>query len=201
MKKILITLGFIVLQIVPAQADGCPAGAVCEVDFNITTKVTTYKVIPVTPVITTPKIEPVITPATHILSVQTANQGLGVFGTPEQIAATVNEMVAKVTAPIEIDTCANNSCNKMEVNATTQEVTVSAFTKQEIQQKAQSKIVNSAKDAELAKIASQALPNIQTIELAEKTTPLDEIEPEWWELWLLEFAKYTFWFYTFNWQL
>ena len=195
MKKILITLGFIVLQIAPAQADGCPAGAVCEVDFNITTKVTTYKVIPVTP-----KVEPVVSTATHVLVVQTANQGFAVSGTPEQITETVNEMVAKVTAPIELDPCKNGSCNKMEVNATTQEVTITTMTAQEIKEKNQNKVINLAKDAELVKVVSQALPNIQPIE-TQTATPLDENDPEWWNLWLLEWAKFAFWFFTFNWTI
>jgi hypothetical protein len=203
MKKVLITLGFLVLQIAPAQADGCPVGARCGIEINATTKVVTWHVLPDSPVYVTPKVEPVIEKPTHVLSVQTSNQGFGVTGTPEQIQATVNQMVARVTAPIEIDPCVNGGCTKVKVNATTQEVTVSSLSAKEIQQRSQNQITNLAKNAELAKTATKALPNIQPIEETKETkstTPLDETDPEWWNLWLLEWAKYTFWFYSYNWQ-
>jgi hypothetical protein len=203
MKKVLITLGFLVLQIAPAQADGCPAGARCAVEVNCTTGVTTWHVLPDVPVDVTPRVEPVVVAPTHTLIVKTTNQGFGMSGTPEQIQANVNQMVAKVTAPIEIDPCVNGGCSKVEVNATTQEVTVSSLSAKEIQQRSQDKITNIVREAELAKAATQALPNLQTVEQAaetEEATPLDETDPEWWNLWLLEWAKYTFWFYSYNWQ-
>ena len=203
MKKVLITLGFLVLQIAPAQADGCPEGARCNVEVNCTTGVTTWYVLSDVPVDVTPKVEPAVVAPTHTLIVKTTNQGFNMSGTPEQIQANVNQMVAKVIAPIEIDPCINGSCNKIEVNATTQEVTVSSLSAKEMQQRSQDKITNIVREAELAKAATQALPNLQTVEQAvetEKTTPLNETDPEWWNLWLLQWAKYTFWFYSYNWQ-
>jgi hypothetical protein len=197
-KKILITLCFLVLQITPAQANECPAGAQCALVINCTTGERTIEVISTAPFVVTPKIDPVITPPTHKLSVQTVNQSFGVSGTPEQIQETVNQMVAKVVAPIEIDSCVNGGCNKTEINATTKEVTVLPLTKEEIQQRSQDKLTSLARNAEITKAATQALPNI---EKTNEITPLSETEPDWWSLWLLEWAKYTYWFYSYNWQL
>ena len=211
MKKGLFVIGFIFLSISPAQANECPAGARCGIEVNCTTGVTTYHVLPNLPINTTPLVQPVIVTPTHTLSVKTANQSFGVVGTPEQIQTTVNQMVARVTAPIEIDPCVNGGCNKIEVNATTQEVKISSLSTADIQQRNKDRISNIAKEAELAKIVTQALPNIQTLEEAEinngglfierKITPLTETEPDWWTLWLSEWAKYAYWFYSFNWQL
>jgi hypothetical protein len=197
-KKILITLCFLVLQITPAQANECPAGAQCALVINCTTGERTIEVISTAPFVVTPKIDPVITSPTHKLSVQTVNQSFGVSGTPEQIQETVNQMVAKVVAPIEIDPCVNGGCNRTEINATTKEVTVLPLTKEEIQQRSQDKLTSLARNAEITKAAAQALPNIEE---TDEITPLSETEPDWWSLWLLEWAKYTYWFYSYNWQL
>jgi hypothetical protein len=203
MKKGLLVIGFIILSMSSAQANECPAGARCGIEINATTKVVTWHVLPNEPVVITAEVKPEIVKPTHVLSVQTSNQSLGVTGTPEQIQTSVNQMVTRVTTPIEIDPCINGGCNKVEVNATTQEVTVSTLSAKEIKQRSEDQITNLAKNAELVKVASKALPNVQTIEEGTETqlpTPLDESDPEWWNLWLLEWARFTFWFYTYNWD-
>jgi hypothetical protein len=201
MKKGLLVIAFIILSISPAYAN-CPEGSNCAVDVNCTTGVVTYRVIQDAPVIVTPKVEPVVITPTHTLAVQTSNQTFSTVGTISQIETMVNQLVAKVTKPVEIDPCTNGGCYKSETNATTQVTTVSLLTASEIKARSEEQTQRLIRDAELAKVASQALPNIQPIEkptLEFQPTLLSESEPDWWEEFVKQLGLFTFWFYSFNW--
>jgi hypothetical protein len=204
MKKGLFILVFTLLPIPQAYAN-CPEGSVCEMNYNISTGITTYNVIPNTPTQQKPIVETIIIKPTHTLYVETTNQGLNIVGTVEQINASVSELVTKVVTPIKTNPCIEGNCSKMEINTATNVTTITALTASEIKQQTEDKARQLVRDAELAKVASKALPNIQPIEettvlrQTPKLTPLTEEDPEWWEEFLLRLASFSFWFYSFNW--
>ena len=202
MKKILITTAILLAMGMNTAYANCPSG-VCEVEINCTTGVVTYRdaaprvayVEPVRP-------EPVL--PTHTISVQTANSGWGTSGTPEQIASAVASLAP---APITVDPCLNGGCTKVEVNATTGVTTISALTESDLKQRAKDRINNSQRQAELAKAAYQALPNITLWQPYDSfntdptpATVLDEtLTPEWWESYLdslYSFYASMFWWWT-----
>jgi hypothetical protein len=196
-KRILILAGLFMMP--TAAFANCPSG-VCEVEINCTTGVVTYRDAPPrVAVVEAPRPEPIA--PTHTLVVQTTTQSLGMSGTPEQIASSVATMVQRVVE-VPINPCVNGGCTKVEVNATTQEVTVTALTATEVRQQTDQNAKAAIKNAEMVKKASQALPNIQPIDpLAEKVdpTPLDDLEPEWWTDFLRALAEFYFWYNDVNW--
>jgi hypothetical protein len=200
MRKLALGL-LIVLIPTPAFAN-CPSG-LCEVEINCTTGVVTYRDAP--PRVSTPepvRIEPVA--PTHTISVQTSNQGWGTSGTPDQIAQAVQTLAPR---PLTIDPCLNGGCTKVEVNATTKVTTILPLTEADLKQRAKDQVQQSQKQAELAKTAYQALPNITAWQpydpFNNEPTPatlLDEtLTPEWWAEWLSSFDlffKDWFWWWT-----
>lgn len=202
MKKILITTAILLAMGMNTAYANCPSG-VCEVEINCTTGVVTYRdaaprvayVEPVRPELVLP---------THTISVQTANSGWGTSGTPEQIASAVASLAP---APITVDPCLNGGCTKVEVNATTGITTISALTEYDLKQRAKDRIDNSQRQAELAKAAYQALPNITlwqpydpfNTELTPATVLDETLTPEWWESYLdslYSFYASMFWWWT-----
>lgn len=201
MKVKLLFAGLVLSFLSPmAQANAdCGEGYGNAVEVNATTKVVTYSCIKLEPRVEPIKPEPVA--PTHTLAVQTTNQSLGISGTPEQIASSVATMVERVVN-IPINPCADGGCTKVEVNATTQEVTVTPLTMTEVRQQTDHMAQQTIKAAEITKKASQALPNIQPIDpLAEEVepTPLTEEEPDWWVDFLRALAEFYFWYNGMNW--
>ena len=201
MKAKYLLAGLILSALSPmAQANAeCGAGYGNAVDVNATTKVVTYYCVKLEVVAPEPKPEPIA--PTHTLVVQTPTQSLGISGTPEQITASVNTMVERAVN-VPINPCANGGCTKVEVNATTQEVTITPLSMTEVRQQTDNQAKEAIKMAEIAKKATQALPNIQPIDpLAEEVTPtpLDEEEPDWWIEFLRSWAGFYFWYNTVNW--
>jgi hypothetical protein len=196
-KRILILAGLFMMP--TAAFANCPSG-VCEVEVNCTTGVVTYRDAPPrVAVVEAPRPEPVA--PTHTLVVKTPTQSLGMSGTPEQIASSVATMVQRAVE-VPINPCANGGCTKVEVNATTQEVTVTALTATEVRQQTDQNAKAAIKNAEMVKKVSQALPNIQPIDpLAEEVdpTPLDDLEPDWWTDFLRALAEFYFWYNDVNW--
>lgn len=201
--RIKLLLAGIVLSVVSpmAQANAeCGAGYGNAVEVNATTKVVTYSCVKLPDPQPEPvRVEPVA--PTHTLVVQTPTQGLGISGTPDQIAASVATMVERVVT-IPTNPCVAGGCTKVEVNATTQEVTVTPLTMNEIRQQTDNSMRETLRAAEITKKASQALPNIQAIDpLAEEVepTPLNEEEPDWWIEFLRSWAGFYFWYNSVNW--
>lgn len=207
-KKIIISIGifmliFLALNIFSpsARAEGCPSG-VCEVEINCATGEVIYRDAPIKETARVAISIPVA--PTHTISVQTANSGWGTSGTPEQIAIAVASLAP---APITVDPCMNGGCTKVEVNATTGVTTVSPLSEKDLKQRAVDQINQSQRQAELAKTAYQALPNINewqpydpfTKELL-PTTLLDEtLTPEWWSEWEQSFNLFFqtwFWWWS-----
>ena len=203
-KGLLLVVTFILVSITPAYAN-CPEGSVCAVEINCTTGEKIYTVVPSTPVVAPARIEPVVVTPTHTLAVQTNYQSFGVSGTVEQIQTSVNELVAKVNAPIQIDPCSNGGCTKAEVNSTTNVTTVTTLTATEIKQRSEDQAQKLIRNAELAKVASKALPNIQPfkevtgLEEVVELTPLSEENPYWWSEFLSYWSNYCYWLFAFNW--
>jgi hypothetical protein len=202
MKIKLLLASMVVMFVSPvtqANAD-CGVGYGNAVEVNATTKVVTYSCVKLPD--QQPervRVEPIA--PTHTLVVQTSNQSLGMTGTPDQLAGTVTSMIERVTT-VPINPCVNGGCNKVEVNATTQEVTVTPLTLTEIRQQTDQNANEAIKNAELVKKASQALPNIQEIDpVAEEVepTPLTEEEPDWWVDFLRALANFYFWYNSMNW--
>ena len=198
MKKIIITALFMVLGTNTAVAN-CPSG-ICAVEINCTTGEITYTDAPPREPMAAPVL---IQPAapTHTISVQTSNQSWGTSGTPEQIAVAV---AALAPAPIVADPCANGGCTKVEFNATTGVTTISPLNESDLKQRAKDQVERSQQQAELAKTAYQALPNITTWQPSDPFTDtplpntlLDEtLSPEWWVDWFESFyAYYENWFW------
>jgi hypothetical protein len=201
MKAKLLLASLIVLFVSPmAQANAdCGEGYGNAVEVNATTKVVTYSCVKLEPRVEPIRPEPVA--PTHTLVVQTPTQGLGISGTPEQIASSVATMVERAVS-VPINPCANGGCTKVEVNATTQEVTVTPLTITEVRQQTDESAKSAIQNAEMAKKVSQALPNIQPIDpLAEEVepTPLSEEEPDWWMDFLRALAEFYFWYNDVNW--
>jgi hypothetical protein len=196
--KILVT-ALMLMGMAPAQANGCPSG-VCDVEVNCTTGVVTYRDAPPRhPVINNPPIG-FIAP-THTLAVQTSTQSMGISGTTEQIAATVTTMVERVSS-VPIDPCVNGGCTRIEVNATTQEVKIIPLTMTEIRQQTDNRVRSTIQQAEIAKKATQALPNIQEINSSAnqvELTPLLEEEPDWWADFIKAIGEFYFWYNNVNW--
>ena len=190
-------LSVAVLLMIPAPAfANCPSG-VCAMEINATTGAITYK--DATPLMAPPRHEPVV--PTHNLNVASSNQGLGINGTPEQIASSVATMVERAVN-IPINPCVDGSCTKIEVNVTTKETKVVPLTLIQVRQKTDQIAQQTIQTAEIAKVASQALPNIQPIDpLAEEVEPteLSEEEPDWWVDFLRSFADFYFWYNSVNW--
>ena len=197
---LIITTFWLFLQVSPAFAN-CPSG-VCSVEINATTGAVTYRDAPSRIDIPEPvKPEPVA--PTHTINVQTSNQSWGTSGTPDQIAQAVQKLEPQ---PITIDPCLNG-CNKVEVNVSTGITTILPFTENELKQIARNKVEQSQRQADLAKTAYQALPNITAWQPYDPfndepipATLLDEtITPEWWESWtasLNSFFASMFWWWT-----
>lgn len=202
MKKIVITTAILLAMGMNTAYANCPSGR-CEVEINCTTGVVTYRdAPPAVAFVELVRPEPVL--PTHTISVQTANAGWGTSGTPEQIAVAVASLAP---APITTDPCLNGGCTKVEVNATTGVTTISALTEADLKQRAVDKLTNSQRQAELAKAAYQALPNITTWQpydpFAEQNyepTVQDlELNPEWWDLWfqsITDYYKNYFWWWA-----
>jgi hypothetical protein len=200
MKIKLLLASLFVLFISPmAQANAsCGAGYGNAVDVNVTTKVVTYYCIKL-PDPEPVRVEPVA--PTHTLAVQTPTQSLGMSGTPEQIAKSVEVMVERAVS-VPINPCVIGGCTKVEINATTQEVTVTPLTITEVRNQTDESAKAAIKNAEVVKKVSQALPNIQPIDpLAEtvEPTPLSEEEPDWWMDFLRALAEFYFWYNDVNW--
>jgi hypothetical protein len=198
---LIIATFWLFLQVSPAFAN-CPSG-VCAVEINSATGVITYTDAPPrvnTPVLVIP--QPVA--PTHTINVQTFNQGWGTSGTPEQIAQAVQTLIPQ---PLVADPCLNGGCNKIEVNATTGVTTISTLSEADLKQRAKDQVEQSQRQAELAKSAYQALPNITAWQIYDPfndepipATILDEtITPEWWADWQSTFDlffKNWFWWWT-----
>jgi len=201
MKKLIITALFMVLGTNTAVAN-CPSG-VCEVEINCTTGVITYTDAP--PRIDTPApVIPQPVAPTHTINVQTSNQGWGTSGTPEQITQAVQALAPQ---PLIIDPCFNGGCTKLELNATTGVTTISTLSEADLKQRAKDQVEQSQRQAELAKTAYQALPNITAWQPYDPYTDepipatlLDEtITPEWWADWQNTFDlffKNWFWWWA-----
>ena len=198
--KILLASLFVLFIAPMTQAHAeCGPGYGNAVDVNATTKVVTYSCIKLETRVEPPR--PELIAPTHTLVVQTPTQGLGMSGTPEQIATSVATMVERVVS-VPINPCADGGCTKVEVNATTQEVTVTPLTIAEVRQQTDQSAKTAIKNAEMVKKVSQALPNIQPIDpLAEtvEPTPLSEEEPDWWMDFLRALAEFYFWYNDVNW--
>lgn len=200
MKKIIMTALFLALGTNTATAN-CPSGY-CAVEINATTGKITYSDAPPRTPSTLVIPEPII--PTHTISVQTSNQGWSTSGTPEQIAVAVASLAP---TSITVDPCLNGGCTKVEVNATTGLTIVSPLLETDLKQRAVDQINYSQRQAELAKTAYQALPNITewqpydpfTKELL-PTTLLDEtLTPEWWLEWEQSFNLFFqtwFWWWS-----
>jgi len=200
MKKVLLSL-LIVLIPTPAFAN-CPSG-VCAVEINCTTGVVTYTDAPPRTDTPAPVIPQPVAP-THTINVQTSNQSWGTSGTPDQIAQAVQTLTPQ---PLTTDPCINGGCNKIEINATTGVTTISALSEADLKQRAKDQVEQSQRQAELAKTAYQALPNITAWQPYDPfndepipATILDEtITPEWWTSWtasLNSFFASMFWWWT-----
>lgn len=202
MMKIKLLLAGIVLSVLSPMAQAqaeCGAGYGNAVEINATTKVVTYSCIKLPEPQVETRVEPVA--PTHTLVVQTPNQSLGMSGTPDQIAASVATMVERVVT-IPTNPCVAGGCTKVEVNATTQEVTVTPLTMTEIRQQTDDRLRETLRSAQITKKAAQALPNIQPINPLAKeveATPLNEEEPDWWIEFLRSWAGFYFWYNTVNW--
>jgi len=201
MKIKLLLAGLVLSFVTPAaHANECGPGYGNAVDVNATTKVVTYYCVKLPEARPEPVQAEAVKP-THTLVVQTPNQSLGMAGTPEQIAASVATMVERVTT-VPINPCVNGGCNKVEVNATTQVTTVTPLTAAEVRQQTYDTARQTLRNAEIAKAASQALPNIQPIDPAAEEvepTPLVEEEPEWWVEFLRAWADFYFWYNSVEW--
>jgi len=199
MRKVLLSL-LIVLIPTPAFAD-CSSG-VCAVEINCTTGEITYRdAIPSTD-ISTKLPEPVL--PTHSITVQTNSQSWSAAGTPQQITEAVQALQPN---PLTIDPCLNGGCTKIEVNATTGFTTILPLSEDELKNRAKSQVEQNLRQAELAKQAYQALPNITAWQPYDSfnyqpllATLLDEtLTPEWWSAWEQSFNSYFeswFWWWT-----
>jgi hypothetical protein len=208
-KKIIMSIGiflliFLALNIFSpsAKAEGCPSG-LCMVEINCTTGVVTYRDAPPR-VVTVEPVRPEAALPTHTISVQTANAGWSTAGTPEQIAVAVASLAP---TPITVDPCLNGGCTKVEINATTGVTTVLPLSETDLKQRAVDQINSNQRQAELAKAAYQALPNITAwqpydfrIEQPMFATSLNEtLTPEWWFDWEQSFNlffKNWFWWWA-----
>ena len=199
---LIITTFWLLLQASSANADGCPSG-VCEVEINCTTGEVTWRDAKPRLSVPAPVLPEPVTP-THSINVQTSNQSWGTSGTPEQIAQAVRTLTPQ---PVIADPCLNGGCNKVEVNASTGVTTVSPLSETDLKQRAKDQITQSQAQAELAKSAYQALPNITPWQaydpLSNEPIPatlLDEtLTPEWWASWLDSFNlffKNWFWWWS-----
>lgn len=200
MKKLLITALFLVLGTNTAVAN-CPSG-ICAVEINATTGAITYRDAPPQIDISEP-VKPALVIPTHTLNVPTLNGNWGSSGTPEQIAQAVQTLVPE---PLTIASCVNN-CTKVEINVATGAKTILSYTETELKQLTKDKVEQSQKQAELAKDAYQALPNITAWEQidiysSEKKTATiqnEEFIPEWWADWIIslnQFFKNWFWWWA-----
>jgi len=195
-----MTALFLTLGTNTAMAN-CPSGN-CAVEINCTTGEITYTDASVTE--TVPVVIPTPIAPTHTISVQTANSSWGTSGTPEQIAVAVASLAP---APITVDPCLNGGCTKVEINATTGVTIVLPLSETDLKQRAVDQINSSQRQAELAKAAYQALPNITAwqpydfrIEQPMFATSLNEnLTPEWWFDWEQSFNLFFenwFWWWA-----
>jgi hypothetical protein len=200
MRKVLLGL-LIVFIPTPAFAN-CPSG-VCAVEINCTTGEVTYTDVPLTSATPAPVIPEAVAP-THTINVQTTNSSWGTSGTPEQIARAVQTLIPQ---PLTIDPCLNGGCNKVEINVTTGVTTISPLNEADLKQRAKDQVEQNQRQAELAKTAYQALPNITAwqpydpfIDEPLSATLTDEtLTPEWWADWQSTFDlffKDWFWWWA-----
>jgi hypothetical protein len=202
-RKIIIATGLILLTSINiAYADGCPSG-VCAVEINCTTGVVTYTDAPPRPDLPLPILFETASPI-NTLIVQTANTSWGTSGTPEQIAQAVQKLAP---APLVADPCINGGCTKVEVNATTGVTTILPLSEADLKQRAKNQVEQNQRQAELAKSAYQALPNItawQPYNLFNKeplpaTIQDKTLIPEWWSDWQQSFNLFFqnwFWWWA-----
>ena len=199
-SALIIGIFWLILQASSASAN-CPSG-VCDVEINATTGVITWR--DAQPQTHTPILIAQQPNPTHTLSVQTNNQSVGISGTPNQIAEAVEKLTPQ---PLVADPCLNGGCTKIEVNATTGITTISPLTDNDLKQRAKDQVEQSQRQAELAKTATQALPNITAWQphnplINEPTvaTELDEtVIPDWWENWIYSFNLFFenwFWWWS-----
>ena len=202
MKKIILTLLFLTISANSAVADGCPSGK-CEVIVNGATGEVIWKDAEVAPA-PIKLVAPEPSTPSHVLNVQTSSQSWGTSGTREQIAEAVQTLIPK---PLTADPCLNGGCNVLEVNATTGVKTLIPLSEADLKQRARDQVVQSQRQADLAKTAYQALPNITAWQLYDPfkyevapLTFLDEtLTPEWWASWtasLNSFYASMFWWWT-----
>jgi hypothetical protein len=201
MRKVLLGL-LIILIPTPAFADGCPSG-VCAVEINCTTGEVTWRDVPLTPALPLPVIPEPVAP-THTINVQTASGSWGTSGTPDQIAQAVQSLAPQ---PLTPSPCLNGGCNKVEINVATKVVTVLPLSENDLKESAKHQVQQSQRQAELAKSAYQALPNITAwqpydpfIDEPLLATIKDEtLTPEWWASWtasLNSFYASMFWWWA-----
>lgn len=200
-SALIIATFWLLLQSSSAFAN-CPSG-VCEVEVNCTTGEVTWRDAQVQTIAPSPvKIEPVI--PTHTINVQTSTNSWGTSGTPDQIAQAVQTLKPQ---PLIADPCLNGGCTKIEVNATTGVTTITTLTETDLKQRAKDQVEQSQRQAELAKSAYQALPNITAWQANDplKDEPLPatiqdtELIPEWWSNWLISlnlFFESWFWWWS-----
>jgi len=201
MRKVLLSLLIVIIP-TPAFADGCPSGK-CEVIVNGATGEVIWKDAEVAPA-PIKFVAPEPSAPSHVLNVQTNNQSWGTSGTPEQIAEAVQTLIPK---PLTADPCLNSGCNELEVNATTGIKTLIPLNEADLKQRAKDQVVQSQRQAELAKSAYQALPNITAWQLYDPLkyeiaplTLLDKtLTPEWWESWIASLNSFyasMFWWWV-----
>ena len=200
-SALIIGTFWLLLQSSSAFAN-CPSG-ICAVEINCTTGQITYT--DAVPTVQTPAPAlPVAVEPTHTINVQTANASWGVSGTPEQITQAVQTLAP---TPLVIDPCLNGGCTKLEVNATSGITTVLPLSEVDLKQRAKDQIEKNQRQAELAKKAYQALPNITAWQPYDPlntdsitATLLDEtVNPDWWNNWLTSFNLFFenwFWWWT-----
>jgi hypothetical protein len=200
-SALIIGIFWLMLQASSAFAN-CASG-VCSVEINATTGVITYTDAPPKVAVVQPVgLEPVL--PTHTINVQTSNSGWQTAGTPDQISQAVKTLTPQ---PLTIDPCFNGGCAKVEVNTTTGITTVLPLSEADLKQRAKDQVEQSQRQAELAKSAYQALPNItawQTYDLFidepfPATIQDTELTPEWWSNWLTSlnlFFESWFWWWS-----
>jgi hypothetical protein len=199
MKKLIITALFMVLGTNTAVAN-CPSG-LCSVSVNATTGEVTYKDAQPNYVPSLLSSLPQPVEPTKTIKVESNNQTWATSGTPEQISQAVQVLAPK---PLTADPCLNGGCNKVEINATTGVITVSQLTETDLKERARLQVEQSQKQAELAKDAYQALPNIteykdfdpRTDEPIPATLQDESLTPDWWSDW---FASLNWFFENWFW--
>lgn len=202
MKVKLLFAGLVLSFVAPmpqASAD-CAPGFGTAVEVNATTNVVTYSCVKLPEPIVRVEDPAPIAP-THTLAVQTPSQGFAVSGTPEQIANSVQTLIDKAVN-IPINSCVEGGCSRVDIDVTTKQTTVVPLSKSEVRYQTDQMAQQTIKNAELAKAASQALPNIQPVNPTVKEiepTPLVEEEPDWWADFMRALAEFYLWYNNVDW--